>query len=86
MNYHVFWMTKAQAEAFDRRIHRVPDNHGLGWIPYRIRVTKGTIAHKAFVRPAEFRRWLRQNGFRLVLTGRFLGEGRGTRSGRLVQA
>ncbi len=64
---HVYLMSKAEAERFDRRTHNVPDDHTLGWRPYTIIVQYRTLAHTAFVTMREFKRWLGRD-FKLYIT------------------
>ena len=78
---HVCLLTTRQAEAHRRRAYNVPDHVGLGWRPYTILVTSyGGVAHTAFHRMEDFRRWLGPN-YRVRLNGQIGG---GIRSGRII--
>jgi len=57
--YRVTIMTKRGAERWDRFAYHVPDDCGIGWKPYIIRVTKAAVAQTAFHSIADFRKWLR---------------------------
>lgn len=73
------WTTQRAADRFDRRVYSVPDNVGLGWTPYRIRVLHGAISHTAFHAARDFAAWARRNG----LSIRIRSGAKGQRFGRL---
>jgi len=80
--YHVTWMTRRQADAHERLCRSIGPGIRLGWTPYTIRVTYGHVTPQtAFTTAREFRQWLRRHGYRVRLTGRFAGSGRGNRTG-----
>ena len=79
--YHVSWMTQKQANEHVRRVYNVPDDVGLGWRPYKILITQSAISCRAFNTVAGFREWLRRNNLTFEITGRFLGDGIGNRTG-----
>jgi hypothetical protein len=69
MTFHVTLFGAKGAEAWVRHAYNVPAHVGLGWTPYRVLVKShgGTLAHTAFTTPAEFKAWMRRNGYKLSL-------------------
>ena len=78
---HVTLLTQRKADEHARRVHRVPDDCGLGWKPYTILITDRAVSTKAFHRMSDFRRWLGRD-FKVSLSGAWHSPG--IRSGRIV--
>lgn len=84
MSYLATQLTAEAAEAFDRRVHNVPETTLLGWTPYQFRVTRGAVNRWACVTPAEFMLECRRRGLRAV--GEWTPWVDGVRTVQLVEA